>query len=111
MSRPHSIFSAFRGAFARGLGAGPRLGAGPARPNTFTFGSRRHASQHSATVHTASLRNTIFRPITLVLIFAPILTGYLGIWQVQRLKWKVALIDEVNRNLEKPPMKLPAEIK
>lgn len=57
------------------------------------------------------MRSSLFRPITFVLAFAPILTGYLGFWQVERLKWKVALIEEVDRNLEKEPMALPGTIK
>lgn len=47
----------------------------------------------------------------MVLIFVPILTGFLGVWQIQRLKWKVALIEEVDRNLEREPMILPGTIK
>jgi cytochrome oxidase assembly protein ShyY1 len=41
----------------------------------------------------------------------PILTGFLGIWQIRRLQWKVALIDEVDRNLAREPMALPNRIK
>lgn len=108
MSRP-SFFSALRSALPkRPLANGDRLGfsarfrgAGPSR----------NASQHSSDVATASLASTLFRPITLILICAPILTGYLGVWQVQRLKWKVALIEEVDRNLAKDPIVLPNEIK
>ncbi|KAL7422095.1 surf-like protein [Cryptotrichosporon argae] len=58
----------------------------------------------------SSIRATLFKPITIILIFAPLLTGYLGVWQVQRLKWKVALIEEVDRNLAKEPMILPGVI-
>lgn len=112
MSRP--LFSAFRAAFrAGGVPLGPRnprsafnftagLGAGAG----FTFGSR-----HASTVVSTSMRSTLFRPITILLAFAPILCGYLGVWQVQRLKWKLALIDEIDHNLTKAPIALPLHVK
>lgn len=43
--------------------------------------------------------------------FMPIFTFALGTWQVQRLKWKVNLIDELTEKLERPPMGLPGMIK
>ena len=49
--------------------------------------------------------------MTILLIFVPIVTGILGFWQIKRLRWKVALIDEVERNLKKEPMILPSKIK
>lgn len=121
MSRPQALLHAFRAAFPRRpvTGAAPRFSTSSgsssrarfdSRGFTWRFGSARHASGDSS-VHTASLRSTIFRPITFILILAPLLTGYLGVWQVQRLKWKVALIEEVNQNLAKDPMALPAKIK
>lgn len=57
------------------------------------------------------MRSTIFRPITMILLIAPLLTGYLGVWQVQRLNWKLALIDEVDHNLAKDPIALPGRVK
>lgn len=114
MSRP--LFSAFRAAFRAGgapfgtRSSAPRsafnftagLGAGAG----FTFGSR-----HASTVVSTSMRATLFRPITIILAFAPILCGYLGVWQVQRLKWKLDLIDEIDHNLSKNPIALPAHVK
>lgn len=41
----------------------------------------------------------------------PILTFALGTWQVQRLKWKVNLIDELQEKLERPSTLLPKSIK
>ncbi|RIB18569.1 SURF1 family-domain-containing protein [Gigaspora rosea] len=35
----------------------------------------------------------------------------LGTWQVQRLRWKVGLIEEYEERLSKPPMILPKNIK
>ncbi|GBE77684.1 Cytochrome oxidase assembly protein [Sparassis crispa] len=40
----------------------------------------------------------------------PIFTFALGTWQVQRLKWKVALIDELEEKLHLEPMLLPKQI-
>ena len=41
----------------------------------------------------------------------PIFTFALGTWQVQRLKWKVALIDELEEKLQREPMPLPPHVK
>ncbi|WWC85166.1 uncharacterized protein L201_000023 [Kwoniella dendrophila CBS 6074] len=57
-----------------------------------------------------TLRSQLLRPTTLVLICVPILTGFLGVWQLQRLQWKLNLIEEVDRNLQKQPMLLPDNI-
>lgn len=45
-----------------------------------------------------------------VLGVIPIFTFYLGTWQVQRLKWKVALIDELEEKLQREPIPLPKRI-
>jgi len=50
-------------------------------------------------------------PTTIVLIMVPIFTFGLGCWQIQRLRWKVGLIEEVERNMKREPMVLPAHIK
>ena len=50
-------------------------------------------------------------PTTLVLGFIPIFTFGLGYWQIQRLKWKVSLIEELEDKLRKEPMRLPKNIK
>ncbi|WVQ79618.1 hypothetical protein IAT38_001718 [Cryptococcus sp. DSM 104549] len=52
----------------------------------------------------------LLQPTTIVLIFVPILTGFLGVWQIKRLQWKLNLIEEVDRNLSKAPMLLPNSI-
>ncbi len=41
----------------------------------------------------------------------PIVTFTLGTWQVERLKWKVNLIDELEQKLQREPMSLPGQVK
>jgi surfeit locus 1 family protein len=74
---------------------------------------RRHAAvrQSSSTQYTTSTRNFKLTPTTAVLCFVPVLTGFLGVWQLQRLKWKVQLIEDVDTAMAKDPMILPNEIK
>ncbi|KAJ6575324.1 mitochondrial protein required for respiration [Mycena capillaripes] len=49
-------------------------------------------------------------PTMILLGFVPIFTLGLGTWQLQRLKWKVALIDELEEKLQLPPLSLPKRI-
>ncbi|KAJ9116383.1 hypothetical protein QFC22_004824 [Naganishia vaughanmartiniae] len=73
----------------------------------------RHASVRQAsstTQYTTSSRNFKLTPTTAVLCFVPVLTGVLGLWQLQRLKWKLNLIEEVDTAMAKDPMILPNEI-
>jgi hypothetical protein len=69
-----------------------------------TNSSQSHARQET-------LGAQIMRPTTIVLILVPIFTFGLGCWQIQRLRWKVGLIEEVERNMKREPMVLPAHIK
>jgi surfeit locus 1 family protein len=41
----------------------------------------------------------------------PIFTFALGTWQLQRLQWKVNLIDELQEKLEREPISLPRHVK
>ncbi|KAJ7619228.1 mitochondrial protein required for respiration [Mycena polygramma] len=49
-------------------------------------------------------------PTMILLGFVPIFTFGLGTWQLQRLQWKVALIDELEEKLQLPPLSLPKRI-
>lgn len=49
-------------------------------------------------------------PVTLVLGFIPVFTFALGYWQVQRLEWKLNLIDELEDKLSREPLRLPKNI-
>ncbi|CDZ98534.1 Mitochondrial protein Surfeit 1/SURF1/SHY1, required for expression of cytochrome oxidase [Phaffia rhodozyma] len=42
-----------------------------------------------------------------VLAAVPLFCAYLGYWQIQRLQWKLELIDELEANLARTPMVLP----
>jgi len=52
-----------------------------------------------------------FSPIFLLIGLVPVLTFSLGTWQLNRLKWKVNLIDELQEKLELPALSLPKRIK
>ena len=41
----------------------------------------------------------------------PVFTFALGTWQLQRLRWKINLIDELEEKLELEPLTLPPKIK
>lgn len=50
-----------------------------------------------------------FRPLPRLTVAATLafaLLSGLGVWQIERLHWKLALIAEVNRNLSAPPLTL-----
>lgn len=47
----------------------------------------------------------------LLIGFIPVFTFALGTWQLQRLKWKVNLIDELEEKLQLQPLSLPPRIK
>lgn len=50
-------------------------------------------------------------PSMIVLGIIPIFTFALGTWQVERLKWKVNLIDELQEKLSREPLMLPSRVK
>lgn len=51
-----------------------------------------------------------FTPFLLVLTAVPITCAYLTYWQIERLKWKVELIEELELNLGRRAVLLPDEI-
>ncbi|WFD33268.1 surf-like protein [Malassezia cuniculi] len=56
-------------------------------------------------------RKSMYRsPWMYVLAAVPIFTAFLGYWQLQRLKWKVSLIEELEDKLQRPPLRLPRNI-
>ncbi|KAH7930398.1 SURF1-domain-containing protein [Leucogyrophana mollusca] len=55
-------------------------------------------------------KDSWYTPTVLVLGFIPIFTFALGTWQLQRLQWKVALIDELEEKLHREPIVLPKRV-
>ncbi|KAH9858037.1 SURF1-domain-containing protein [Lenzites betulinus] len=55
-------------------------------------------------------REPLITPFMVLVGIMPIFTFALGTWQVQRLKWKIALIDDLEEKLEREPMPLPPQI-
>ncbi|KAH7106947.1 SURF1 family-domain-containing protein [Auriculariales sp. MPI-PUGE-AT-0066] len=55
-------------------------------------------------------RRPRFSGTALVLGFIPVFTFGLGVWQIRRLKWKVALIEEVDEKLGREPIPLPPRV-
>ncbi|TFK56685.1 mitochondrial protein required for respiration [Heliocybe sulcata] len=55
-------------------------------------------------------RISLFTPTMAVLAAVPVVTFCLGTWQLKRLKWKVALIDELEEKLQREPISLPRRI-
>ncbi|GJJ12564.1 hypothetical protein Clacol_006807 [Clathrus columnatus] len=49
-------------------------------------------------------------PTVLVIGCIPIFTFYLGTWQLRRLKWKLNLIEQLNEQLNREPLKLPSAV-
>ena len=76
-----------------------------------TFTSSGSSGPGGGSSSSSSFRSQMLKPTSILLVFVPIVCGFLGVWQVKRLRWKVALIDEVDRNLHKDPLVLPANIK
>jgi surfeit locus 1 family protein len=55
-----------------------------------------------------------FRPMPVFTVFAAVMLALLvalGVWQVQRLHWKLGLIAQVNRSLTLPPVSLDTALK
>lgn len=56
-------------------------------------------------------RSTSLTPLMVLLGITPIVTFALGTWQIQRLQWKVDLIDDLQEKLQRAPMELPNYVK
>ena len=59
----------------------------------------------------AAKKTALFTPTIVIIGFIPILCFGLGTWQVERLKWKINLIDELEEKLQRDPLALPKHIK
>jgi hypothetical protein len=56
-------------------------------------------------------RSSFLSPTFVALGLIPVLTFALGTWQVQRLRWKVDLIDQLTEKLQREPIPLPSKVK
>ncbi|KAG6332590.1 hypothetical protein ID866_6496 [Astraeus odoratus] len=63
----------------------------------------------SSSAYTAR-KDAWYSPAVLLLGFIPVFTFGLGTWQLQRLQWKVNLIDELEEKLQREPILLPRRI-
>ncbi|KAI0001647.1 SURF1-domain-containing protein [Russula vinacea] len=55
-------------------------------------------------------RYSFLNPTFVALGLIPVLTFALGTWQVQRLRWKVDLIDQLSEKLQREPIPLPSKV-
>lgn len=84
----------------------------PHRIHTPTPGPTIHFRSYAApSPFPVAQRRSILRPLNFLVVLIPFFTFSLGIWQVKRLRWKLDLIDEIQRNVERDPMILPPNIK
>lgn len=89
-----------------------RLAASRSRWRDTIMKTRRwlHSEDSQATQSYTARKNSWFNPTIFVLGFIPVFTFALGTWQMQRLQWKVALIDELQEKLHREPIFLPKRV-
>ncbi|KAH8119874.1 SURF1-domain-containing protein [Phellopilus nigrolimitatus] len=68
---------------------------------------RRNVQQEQSEQSYRAKHSSTLTPTMVLLGFMPVFTFVLGTWQIQRLKWKIDLIDELQEKLQRSPMKLP----
>lgn len=79
---------------------------------SFSFNSFSSSARHNspAPATQPSQYKSRARPFVFVLGLMPIFTFGLGTWQIQRLQWKLDMIDQLENKLHKDPVRLPARI-
>ena len=95
-----------------------RLGRALSRPKVSASSQRRSVAASRRMLSTEGSSSTYkakrepwITPTMVLVGLIPIFTFGLGTWQVQRLKWKVALIDELEEKLQREAMPLPPHVK
>jgi SURF1 family len=73
--------------------------------------SRFQHTERGAVSFYSAKRSSALNPTLVALGLIPVLTFALGTWQVQRLKWKVDLIDQLSEKLQREPIPLPSRVK
>lgn len=81
------------------------------RPTHIHIRTRFRHADHGAGTPYAAKRDSLLSPALVGLGLIPVLTFALGTWQVQRLKWKVDLIDNLSEKLQQEPIPLPNKVK
>lgn len=82
----------------------------PTARRNVTLPKRTLATESSSAGYKAK-REPWITPTMVLVGLIPIFTFALGTWQVQRLKWKVAFIDELEEKLQREAMPLPPHVK
>ncbi|KAM5530516.1 hypothetical protein V8D89_015832 [Ganoderma adspersum] len=75
-----------------------------------TLPKRTLATESSSSTGYKAKREPWITPTMVLVGLIPIFTFALGTWQVQRLKWKVAFIDELEEKLQREAMPLPPHV-
>ncbi|ORY06085.1 SURF1-domain-containing protein [Basidiobolus meristosporus CBS 931.73] len=79
--------------------------------STFSVAAKRFQLQQSSSYVTAVSSKKSNPLKTGFMIMLPITCFFLGTWQVQRLRWKVDLIEEMESRLSKDPVPLPKKMR
>lgn len=77
------------------------------RNHDFHWSSARRDEQAPEQNAYQAKRSTSLTPLMMLLGITPVITFALGTWQIQRLQWKVDLIDDLQEKLQRAPMELP----
>ncbi|KAF8560004.1 SURF1-domain-containing protein [Imleria badia] len=103
------MFSLSRSKFSKGVLPTFRLAQRSLRLQLHRLLYTGESSEH-ATSRYAAKKSSWSSPTILLLGFIPIFTFALGTWQLQRLQWKINLIDELEEKLQRDPILLPKRI-
>ena len=104
------MFSLSRSEFSKGVLSAFRLAQRSQRPQLRRPLHTGESSERAASGYNAK-KSSWSSPTILLLGFIPIFTFALGTWQLQRLQWKINLIDELEEKLQRDPILLPKRIK
>ena len=104
------MFSLFRSRFSKGVLPTLRSAQRCQRPQSHRPLHTGESSGPAASNYAAK-KSSWSSPTILLLGFIPVFTFALGTWQLQRLQWKINLIDELEGKLQRDAVLLPKRIK
>ncbi|KAG9286652.1 hypothetical protein G9A89_012202 [Geosiphon pyriformis] len=111
--REHTIFTSKLGHFFF-INSGSKLPLNPLYISSFHVGLFSKSLSTEASTRRSTLdygpKASKLPTLTYLLAVVPVITFLLGTWQVQRLRWKVGLIEDAQERLSKPPIKLPKNL-